>query len=148
MLLFLSSTIYLPQSLIILQSRKLIQSQRHICSSFSSVGLFILSLLISSLSPLTSLPAYPSEVRDDCSHWLCLSAWVIHGNGKVQTGAVGVHDFPLFFLLSTFFLKSLTWPKLKKLKVPERGSFPPYTETTILCSLTACAPVMHRCHAE
>lgn len=58
------------------------------------------------------IPAYQNEVRDDCVHWLCLSAWVIHGNGKVQTGAVGGQGFLLFSLLDAFFLKSLTRPKL------------------------------------
>lgn len=93
----------------------------------SSPAPFILPLLISSLPPLTSLLAYQNEVRDDCSPWLCLSAWVNHGNGKVQTGGVGGHGFLRFILLDAFFLKSLTGPKLKKKKnpkVPDLVSFP------------------------
>lgn len=73
-----------------------------LCWPLYSVSFYFLSIT----SYLT--PTYQSEVRDDCLHWFCLSLWMIHGNGKVQTGAVGVQDFPLFFLLSAFFLKSLT----------------------------------------
>lgn len=43
----------------------------------------------------------------------CLSALVIHGNGKVQTGVVGGHGFLPFSLLDAFFLESLTALKLK-----------------------------------
>lgn len=43
----------------------------------------------------------------------CLSALVIHGNGKVQTGVVGGLGFLPFSLLDAFFLESLTALKLK-----------------------------------
>lgn len=96
------------------------------------------------------IPAYQNEVRDDCVHWLCLSAWVIHGNGKVQTGAVGGQGFLLFSLLDAFFLKSLTGPKLKK-KRPKCLIVifsPPFTlKQSLLCSFAACAQEQHSHHA-
>lgn len=106
------------------QSGRLMQSQSYICSPFGFAGLFIPPLLISSPLPLTSRMLTKNEVRDDCVHWLCLSAWVIHGNGKVQTGAVGGHGFLLFSLLDAFFLKSLTNSKLEK-NAREWVFFPP-----------------------
>lgn len=64
--------------------------------------LYLLSFnFLSSTSYLTA--AYQSEVRDDCMRRLCLSARLIHGNGKVQTGAVGGQGFLLFSLLDAPF---------------------------------------------
>lgn len=96
------------------QIRRLIRSQSYICSPFGFAGLFIppTSNFLSLTSDFTRV--HQSEVRDDCVHWLCLSAWVIHGNGKVQTGAVGGLGFLPFSLLDAFFLKSLTNPKLQR----------------------------------
>lgn len=90
---------------------KLIGSQRYICSSFGSLfPPFPLPLF--HLSPHSA--AQQNEVRDDRLPRRCLPAWVIHGNGKVQTGEVCGHDFLLFFLLDAFFLKSLKGLKLPK----------------------------------
>lgn len=115
----------------------LIQSQHHIWYLFISVGLFISPpyYFLSSTSYLT--PAYQNELRVDRLHRHCLSAWVIHGNGKVQTGEVGGHGFLLFFLLDAFFLKSLTGLKLKKPKVPQLVLSPATLKQSPLCSFTA-----------
>lgn len=134
---------------ILSQNRKLMQSQRCICSSFafflaSLFSLFSLFLLLHVL-PHSCLPEWGKRWLP-CI-WRCLSAWVIHGNGKVQTGAVGGHGFLLFSPLDAFFLKSLTGPKLKKPKVPDLASFPLYTQTVISLFIHV-QKGLHNCHAK
>lgn len=96
------------------------QSFKKAESSYKARAPSVPHLALYSLSPnfLSSTsylsPAYQDEVRDVCLHGLSLSARVIHGNGKVQARAVGGRGFLLFFLQDSFFLKSLTLPKLKK----------------------------------
>lgn len=115
---------------------KLIQSQRPICSSFSFIGLFSPSSNFLPSTPYLT-PADWNEVRDDRLHWCCLSAWAIHGNGKVQTGAVGGHGFLLFFLLGAFFLKSLTKTETEKAKCAGISPFPLILKQSSLCLLPA-----------
>lgn len=90
------------------------RSQSYICSSFM---LHWPPFSSSSFSPASTsylILAQENEVRDERLHTWGWSARVVHGNGKVQTVAVGGCGFLPFFAVDAFFRKSWTRLNLKK----------------------------------